>query len=229
MKLVINSHVNYKYPLKIFLNSLLDSGFTNLKDIILVISGAPTQIAPRIINAKQLCDSFPDIELCIIEMQINNFDYTGYHALHLYKDDPMILDTSYLYVLDTCTFDLDFGEKYKTFKIKHRGVATCAAPHSNICMFDRQVIFNYGDNFFTPITKQEAIDLEFGRSLTKNGREIKSITSFGKFINIGNRVHFGEKDIYNTLHPRQGFNYPYFGINKWIFWGRNGDIYGKIN
>ena len=38
----------------------------------------------------------------------------------------------------------------------------------------------------------------------------------------------GKVDIYHTGAPRDKFVYPYFGIEKYVFWGYSGDVTGNI-
>lgn len=228
MKIVINSNIHYKKPISILLKSLFDSGFSNFDDVIIVRSQSVDK-EPCRVCAKEVCPELPDhVNVVLIEMEMNNFDYNAYHALNLYKDNFLIKDDSYLYVLDTSTFDADFGEKYKNIRVGPSTVLTYNTPHSNICAFGRKVIDNYGDNFSVPLLKSEAIGLEFGRHLFKQEKEIRPITFFGEFKSLGGRLMMETFDIYQTSHPRVKAYYPYFGISKWILWGRNGDITGNV-
>jgi hypothetical protein len=230
MKIVINSNINYKKPVQVLLESLCESGFYEFNDVVLVVSQCEDQIGPEIINVNEVIQDLrlPNIEVCVVRMQMNNFDYSGYHALHMYKNDPLIEDEGYLYVLDTSTFDEDFFDKYSDLKPEKGGVVTCFHPHSNICMIDREVVSNYGDNFSTILTKGEAIHLEWNNEINKCGKTVKGITQFGKFVSTGDRIMMGAEDIYGTGHPRVRVNYPAFGINKWILWGQNGDMTGQL-
>lgn len=220
MKIVINSNIHYKKPLKIFFDSLCRSGFDRFEDIILVMSQSPDQIGPIKEKIKNILPISLDIELCFIQMQMNNFDYCGYHALNIYKDDPLVFDNEYLYVLDTSTFDADFPDRYSRLKVEDSTIITCDPPHSNICMFDRKVVDNYGDNFSIKLNKAQAVNLELHSS--------RNIISFGKFVSFGKRIIMETFDIYDTSYPRVRANYPYFGINKWILWGKDGDITGEL-
>lgn len=227
MKIIINSNVHYKKPVTTLFHSLKDAGFNRFGDVVLVMSQSSAQVGPRRVNVREILPEAPEAEICLVEMEMNNFDYSGYQALHMYIDDPMIRDEGYMYILDTSTADPDFPEKYATLSPSKSSVTTCHHPHSNICVFDREVILNYGDNFSIPLTKGEAIHLEFGE-LHKEGRHVKGITAFGNFISIGHRVMLETFDIYSTGHPRVRAHYPSFGINKWILWGRNGDFTGEV-
>jgi len=229
MKIVINSNINYSRPVKTLFKSLVDIGFDRIEnDVVLVVSQSEVQKPPKKNNLREVFADAPDLEVCVIGMEMNNFDYSGYHALHLYGDDPLVKDDSYLYVLDTSTFDESFKDKYSDISPGKSCVKTCWRPHSNICAFGSEVVKNYGDNFSTILTKKEAIELEWGETITKNGRVVKGILEFGEFVHAGERLSLETQDIYETSYPRVRFHYPFFGISKWILWGINGDMTGEI-
>jgi hypothetical protein len=227
MKIIINSNINYKKALYVNLKSLLSTGFDRFNDIVLVISQSTHDEGPKKININKFISDTPSFEICVIQMKMNNFDYCGYHALNIYKNDDLVYDNSYLYILDTCTYDNDFLNKYLKLNIKKSTVVTCYHPHSNICAFDKDVVDSYGDNFRVPLTKREAIHLECGE-LIKNEKLIRGITSFGTFESIGPRIMMENLDIYDTGHARVRAHYPYFGVNKWILWAKNGDMTGNV-
>lgn len=228
MKILINSNINYRKPLGILLKSLCESGFKKLSDVIVVVSQSKEDIGPRMENAQYLCDEILDIEVCVINCVLNNFDYSAYNSLAMYIDNPMIKDHSYFHVLDTSTFDEDFMGKISSIVVGDQDVLSCFHPHSNTCFFGRKVALNYGDNFSIPISKLEAIRLEYGDVLIKDGKHIKEIGKFGNFIGAGDRVEMESKDIYGTGYPRIRFKYPMFGLSKWVLWGQNGDITGEL-
>ena len=233
MKLVINSNINYKKPLRMLLESLQDSGFKDFEDVVLVISQSPQQKGPATRNVGEILQipawqKTHDLNVTTIEMQMNNFDYAGYHALNLYKNHPLVADYDYFYVLDTSTFEPRFPEKYKKFKSVGPAIITCEPPHANTCVIGREVVDNYGDNFSIELTKQEAIRLEFGLEVAKKSRRIKSINEFGFSVKTKNRQRMELRDIYGTGYPRTRVHYEDFGINKWILFDMNGDMTGKV-
>lgn len=228
MKIVINSNVHYRKPVSVLIKSMTDIGFQHFESIILVVSQSAADVPPRKVQLREIVPEAPDVEICVIEMTMNNFDYAGYHALHLYKDDPLVAAPAYLYIMDTCTVAQDFSDKYAALQVDKDVVTTCPAPHSNICAFGCDVVTNYGDNFGTPLTKDEAVAVEFERPVIKDGKVISGILSFGKFVKAGDRIGIENLDIYGTGHLRHRALYDFFGINKWILMFRTGDMTGYV-
>ena len=76
----------------------------------------------------------------------------------------------------------------------------------------------YGDSFKGNYTKKQALNFELKGGLFK----------FGNVKHLRRRKETGEEDVYMSGHPRKKFFYPDFEITKFILWGRNGDITGKL-
>jgi len=250
MKIVINSNVRYKKPLAVLLQSIYDSGFQAFENIIIVMSQSAKNTPPMRVNAQEFIPDAPNIEICLIEITMNSFDFTGFHSLYIYSEHPLIKTDYYLYLLDTCTVDLTFAEKYNNIITENKIIQIMTTykeidiisyhhpiytrivsydfPQSSIFMFDKYVILNYQNNFSIPLTKREGLSIEDGKPIIKRGRVIKPLKSFGQFTSLGQRIRTETKDIYNTKYPRTGFYYPRFGITKWILLGQNGDFTGKV-
>ena len=226
MKLVVNSNINYKKPLSKMIESLINSGFKKFDDVIVVMGQCENDEGPRKIKISEISGLSSNEQVTLIKMKLNNFDYTGYHALHLHSSHPLVISDWYMYVLDTVTFTSDFLFFLEKASLDSEELLITKKPHSNICAFGCGVVNNYGDNFGTEINKDEAIRLEFEEEIQKN---IKGICSFGRISHVRSRVLLGNKDIYKTGFARRGFYYPDFGINKWIFWGSCGDITGSVS
>jgi hypothetical protein len=226
MKLIINSNINYKKPLSKMLESLIASGFSRFEDVVVVIGECGSDDEPRKIKISEISNLSCDEEVIVVRMKLNNFDYTGYHALHVHSQHPLLISEWYMYTLDTVTFT----DRFLTFLVKSNPsseeILIPQSPHSNICAFGSGVIKNYGDNFGVELDKNEAIRLEFDKSISKN---VKSISNFGKITRVLSRTPAGQYDIYETGFPRKAFYYPEFGLNKWIFWGGCGDITGNVS
>jgi len=203
-------------------------GFCRFDALVVVISQSCADEPPRKMSLQEILPAAPDVEICVIKMMMNSFDYAGYHALHLYKNDPLVVAPAYLYLMDTCTVTPEFNNAYATLRVEKNAVHTCPPPHSNICAFDAAVVTNYGDNFCTPLTKNEAVSVEFEQSVFKNGKEIAGILNFGRFVNNGARIGMNNVDIYDTGHLRHRVRYPQFGVDKWIFMFKTGDITGAV-
>lgn len=228
MKIVVNSNKNYSKALRFLFESMVYYGFSRFSDIVVVVSQSDSDSEPHLVPISSLVPFRLGHEVVAISMKMNNFDYTGYHALHLYKDHPLVSDDGYLYMLDTVTVDEDFAAKYESLKPIKNSVFSCHHPHSNICLFGRETIDMYGDNFAVPVTKREAILMEHGQTIVRDGRAVKSISQFGNFVSHEPKVRLRTLDIYKTSHPRTRFRYPMFGLSKWVFLYKSGDMTGKI-
>jgi hypothetical protein len=225
MKLVINSNVNYEKPLRKLFLSLRGAGFRDYKNIIVVRGQSESDEEPKKVKISKVVKLGIRDELTLINMRLNNFDYTGYHALNVYKEHPLVSSDWYMYILDTVTVNSLFVSFINSACPDPDELMITMRPHSNICAFGSEVIKNYGNNFGTPLTKDEAIRLEFDSPIEKN---VASISRFGRITQMNTRYLVGEADIYGTGHPRKNLYYPDFGLSKWIFWGRTGDILGDV-
>jgi len=229
MKIVINSNTHYTKQLATLIKSMIDVGFRRFEALVVVVSQSPVDVPPRKIQLREILPEAPAAEICIIEMAMNSFDYTGYHALHLYKNDPLVAAPCYLYLMDTCTVTPEFNNAYATLRVEKHEVTTCEPPHSNICAFGADVVTSYADNFGAPLTKDEAVAVEFETAVVKDGKEITGILQFGWFVRSGDRVGMDNADIYGTGHLRHRARYPQFGVDKWIFMFKTGDVTGAIS
>jgi hypothetical protein len=231
MKLVINSNLFYKKALNILFRSLQKVNFTKFEDIILVISQYEN-IGPRIKKIKEVTDVNLDNEITVICMAMNNFDYTAYHALYTWRYHRLIIDKSYLYILDTTTFHPSFNEKYKILEsiVKNYQLHIISGPHSNICAFGGNVIDLYADNFKNIMTKEQAITLECSGNTIENSKGIKinTIKHFGEIVSYPKRTFAIKKDLYDNGIERSAYYYEKFGLYKWILEHKNGDFLGKI-
>lgn len=226
MKIVINSHIKYSKARQVLFESLFKTGFSDKKNIIVVLSGSENDKDPYI----------SDHGYVIIESKLNNFDYNAYHMLYLYKDHALIKDDFYLYLHDTVTFDIVFNSTFKKIKRLLRNVPLNQVfiPntfHSNICLLGKNVIDEYKDNFSLSLSKEEAIYLELHPFYNKNNKIIYNISNYGSKYTISDRVEIEYPqsspngiDIYKNGNPRKGFYYPFFSIYKWVLWGQNGDF-----
>lgn len=90
MKIVINTNNYYKIPLKHLMVSILNSGFQNFKDIIIVFSESEINEGPKLINLSELIDVNTDKQVVVIRLTLNNYDYAGFAALHLFKNHELV-------------------------------------------------------------------------------------------------------------------------------------------
>jgi hypothetical protein len=231
MKLVINSNLFYKKALNILFGSLQKVNFTRFEDIILVISQYK-DIGPRVKKIKEVTDLDLDNKITVICMEMNNFDYSAYHALYTWRWHNLIIDKSYFYILDTTTFHPSFNEKYETLEsiVKNYSLHIISGPHSNICVFGGNVIDKYADNFKNIMTKEQAIILEcLGESIQSSQEaRVDSIKHFGEVVSYPRRIFVSKKDLYNNGIERSAYYYESFGLYKWILGHKNGDFLGNI-
>lgn len=232
MKIIINSHAGYEKPLNLLFNSMIDAGFTDFADeVILVVGGAKKNRGPKRRDISKIFPTLPSIICTVILTRMNNFEYTGFHMLHVHRDHVLVRSTRYLFLMDTCTVGRFFMKKYKRCK---EYVPLIEEPNwihsvsnryvSNICLFSRNVVLLYGDNFKKQLTKEEAIKVEGGRKV----RGVKPLWAFGHRLHSSSRRSRKHKrDIYGTGEIRTGFWYPIFGVIKWVFLGGKGDVLGK--
>jgi hypothetical protein len=226
VKLVVNSNINYRKPLGALFDSLLEIGFEKFEEVVVVVGGH-LDLPPRMESVSAISDCGSDAKVVVVGMKINNYDYTGYHALNMYINDPMLSSDGYFYSLDTVTFEQSFVPFFRSLSLGGDELRITGRPHSNICAFGPKVVQNYGENFGITLDKDEAIRLEYEMEIP--GKTIKGISSFGELKKCRTRIPVGEADIYGTGIPRKGFLYPDFGMIKWILWGKNGDIVGDLN
>jgi hypothetical protein len=231
MKLVINSNLFYRKALNLLFRSLKKVNFTRFKDIILVISQYEN-FSPRIKKIKEITDLNFDDEITVVGMAMNNYDYTAYHALYTWRYHRLIIDKSYLYILDTTTFDYSFNDKYNFLNdtIGDHELHIVKGPHANTCAFGGHIIDKYTNNFKTIVNKAEAIYLECGSSSIYNTEniQINSIKNYGNIKFYDSRIFTMKKDIYNNGIERSAYYYRDFGLYKWILEHQNGDFFGKI-
>jgi hypothetical protein len=127
VKIVINSHVKYKLPLSVLLQSIIESdlGFEDIGDsssggqrlswdVIVSLAGCEQDVPPRRVLVSEVADlsAVPAAPLVpyvtVVRSQLNSFDWTAKAALFKYMDDPLIASDYYFYILDTSKVDKNF-------------------------------------------------------------------------------------------------------------------------
>lgn len=224
MKIVINSHIDYKKPREKLFDSLEKTGWQKYIDVILILSGSKN-------------NSYPHIEDKIVKVYSdkNNYDYNAYDVLYLHQNHALIKDDFYLYLHDTVTFEKDFLDKFSYLNdyLKNKSLDTILINngfHSNICVIGSNVINNYKNNFSQfVLTKKQAVELETKYQIKKENKTMFNIIKFGLPSYVKERVYVETSDIYDTGFLRECFLYSKFGIFKWVCWGYYGDIlYNKL-
>lgn len=221
MKLVINSNVYYNFPATCLLNSLKRNNFGRMNDIILVISESTDDVPV----SKKI--DMLNCSITIVKTKDNMFDWSGFNILHEYKEHPLIASDSYFYLLDSSTVGPNFQKRFEYYEkllSNSRFIMAPQRPNSNICVFGKQIIDEYQNNFNgMKISKKDAIALELHNIFIKD-RLVKNIFEYGKFYETKNREFMGYNDIYKTNVPRAVFYYPDFDVYKYIRWGGFGEI-----
>lgn len=201
-------------------------------DVILVVGGCDQDIEPTIMDVREIFPEAPSVRCCVIQTKFDNWEYTGFHMLHIYKDHPLVFSDRYLTIHDTCTVGADFVTKYNNCKVWQppepnkkawifsvQGIKVSRL--SNIYLFSRRVVLNYNDNFKTKLTKGEAVDVE-GRKTIKG---VRPLIHFGESFGAPTpRQIFMPKDIYDTGYPRLPHWFPVFGVTKWVLLHWYGDF-----
>ena len=233
MKLVINSNMRYVVPLSSLIESLINTGWKRMNDIIIVRGGARSDwVGKRLIREVTTLKSNDSILVC--DVQLENFDYHGFVALQRYESHPQISDDWYMYVLDTVTFTDGFPQAFDSFVtnrehlLKYKDgvelstIFTCALPNSNICVFNKAFIPRYRTVFESRVmTKKEAMELECGHRVDK----IKPVPAYAENKQpLARRECKGQVDCYNTGFQRDVWFYPDLCLNKYILWGMAGDL-----
>jgi len=228
MKLVINSNIFYKKALDFALQSLLRIDFQFDIDVIIVMSQSGFDREPHKVKIKDISSANSDRDITLINMNMNNMDWTGFHALNIYKNHPLILDDTYLYVPDTVQFTHAFNRLYKQLNCRHNDILINQGANGSVCCFGRGVIDSYRNNFKTILTKAQSVEIEFGGSLQVDGKTVSSLIHFGNVIHLSPREELGESDIYETGYPRIAVVHPDLGIIKYVLSNRHGDFHGRV-
>lgn len=242
-KIVINTNTRYKKALRVCLDSMLDAGFKEFENVIIVISGSEEAKEPRRESLSWIFQDLPNFECTVIETKMDNFEYTSFHMLYVYKDHRLIDSERYLFMMDTCTVGKHFVPKFNRckhdnflnnpevsdFRGKEPGawLYSCRGKYaSNIYLFNKGLVLNYKNNFAKKLDKAGAVLLEGGRTLIAG---VKPLKSFGTLIVFRNRrKKIDCKDIYGNNAPRWSHWYEPFGIFKWILLHHHGDFDGKV-
>jgi len=254
LKLIINSHVKYGIPLCVAIESLVTVNFTRFRDVVVVIGGSDT-IAAMPLETKRLVDDMMSIGIFVIPTPKGNGDVTALTTLYDYRQDARVKADSYLYTSDTIKFIDTFPAKFDKLasSVGPAEIRAYYAPDSFVTHFGNEVVGRYGRNFDTHLNKSEGLCLEQryrvrGVTPLVSGRSSSfadKVTLLGSRtqgnIDSNGKLHyrrtyremfrpslsFGE-DVYRTNLQRTSACYRFFGICKYILWGRSGDIDGHI-
>ena len=228
MKIVINSNIFYKKALDFALTSLLRIDFQFDIDVIIVMSQSGFDHEPRKVKIKDISSVNSDREITLVNMSMNNMDWTGFHALNIYKKHPLIQDDSYLYVPDTVQFIYVFNRLYKQLNCRHNDILINQGGNGSVCCLGRGVIDSYANNFKTILTKAQSVKIEYGGPLQVDGKTVLGLIHFGNVIYLSPREQLGVSDVYETGYPRIALAHPDLGIIKYVLNNRHGDFHGKV-
>lgn len=220
MKLVINTNVNYKIALNTLLQSLVDINFKAWDHVIVVLSGSDTDASPYKEQLKNISSIDNSSEVVVIKSKMDNYDYTGFHCLHLYKSDILLDSEYYFYALDTMIMTEDFLTTFYDFPFKKEGKEVYRPDgfFSNIVLFKKELVDRYKENFNFIVNKREATVLEKHGVYERNGKKVFRVDRFGELEILNKREKIKPAmDVYNIGYKRRRFLYPDFGIIKFIF------------
>lgn len=229
MKLVINSNIHYKNPLKILFESILKSDINDFKNIIVVISQTD-EYEPKLTKISEITNIDSDIEVITVGNTHNSYDYGGFNALWKYKEHHLIKSKTYLYIHDTCEVDSNFWSK--TVQINHLlklyTIVGYGDWSANIIAFTSKLISRYNNTFDTEISKSDAVLGEMG-VMIKYKKLFMGFHSYMGYKKIENRKLLTKNSTKYSNRGRHAFYYESFGITKYVFMEYTGDISNKIN
>lgn len=239
LKITINTNIKYGKSLSMLLWSMINKGYKDFKDVIIVVSGYKEETKePFIGKIGEIFpeNELPDIECCIILTEMENWEYTAYHMLYVYREHPLVKSERYISLMDTCIVDKTFAgkiNKLKEFVPENAGGAWiygCKGIRvSNMYLFSREVVLNYKNNFETLVNKVDAVLMESGGCVENNGVEVCGIHNFGEFFDCGHhKRRLAAVDIYDTGYPRTPFFFEFLGVTKYIMLMWHGDMIGKL-
>lgn len=213
LRLVINSHVDYRSTLAVLLQSLQDAHFQHFNETIVVMGGAPQAAAP----------ARGDLGITFANVTTNGYDFNGLAALEQYADSPLVRATAYLYIHDTCTVSPSFPRKFAALDVGPGDLLQPPRPNANIRAFGRDVLQRTGTTFMRDFTKEEPLKWE------RHGKPHLDFEQFATHVvALHHRIdEHKEVDRYNTGHKRRTFYYDDLGVYKYVFWGKHGDILVK--
>jgi len=221
IKLIVNSDVRYSAPLQALFDSLDKVSFNRWNDVIVMRGSASNNSDPFTPDTK-----YGKLGVKYINLELSSFDYHGLSGLHSHHNDPHVKADVYFYIHDTVLANSTFPRKFDLmastdkFEARHPPF-----PFNNICVFGSGVVETYGGQFDAPVTKERGIWIE-----RDEDNEVRNVVTFAKtqtllekMIRPGNTV-----DVYHTGYPRGALYFPSYGITKYGFWGRFGDLTGNI-
>lgn len=238
LKITINTNVAYGKQLSILIRSMHDSGYNDFRNLIIVVSGSSQDKEPYIGSIKEIFPDyeFPNIECCIVLAKMENFEYTAYHMLYVYREHDLVISKRYISLMDTCIVDHTFKDKIKYLSnftpkgAKGAWLYGCKGYRvSNLFLFSRDVVLNYKNNFETLVDKVTAVYLEGGSCESVKEKEICGLHNFGEFFDTGgHRRRLAAEDIYGTGIPRTPYYFNFLGLKKYVMLMWQGDIKGDL-
>ena len=218
MKIVINAFDPWEISRRVCLQSLVENTtFSNYNNVIIVLGGSTYDMEPTLCPIHDITHLTYDYNIVVIRTTINSIDVNALNMLNIYKHHPLIKTTSmYFHSLDTITFNTDFVERMFNFPFipELKGCIYSEKPAcSAIMIFDHDFIELYNTNFNTPMSKRDAITLEHNMGVVKN---VIPYYRFGKHFVVGEKLHLGSANPYNSNDERRVKNYAMYGITKYL-------------
>jgi len=224
-KLLINSNAHYDIARNKLLASLVNSGFSSFCDVIVVLGGSQADSEPYTPS-----DEYGKRGVTYIDVKLDSFDYHGFSGLYYHREHPRVKAGRYMFIHDTVLVNKSFPEAFNSFSwVGPDEIYHSPAPFSNICVIGRKVVDSWNSNFDCPLTKAQAVALEFGREQFCNEQLVLPLSFFGKNKEGRERIDTGLNiDLYGTGYPRKAIYYPEFSLTKYFLFNRYGDLQGNL-
>lgn len=220
LRLVINSNEKYLNVgiFKILHDSILKSGFSGISDTLLVVGQSGEEIGPHRGVKGERNEGY-----MTITTKRSAQGYTGLLMLKRYRNSPEVRAHAYLYIHDTATVVENFPSIFDQLQVADNDLQVPKVDHASIIAFGYKFLCSpLLSQLDRDFSKREIVNMEMGDKIATLGGPgivLKRLPGWqgGDFV-----------DIYHTGAPRNKFLYPYFGIEKYVFWGHHGDLHGKI-
>jgi|TARA_B110000483_G_scaffold45582_1_gene56920 hypothetical protein len=223
MKFVVNTHISYRKPLRIFFESVKDSDLKReLWKNIIVVDNDTKKSAPRLVSLNEIIDTDIEAEVVHVGNEFNSYDMGAYNALNMYNEHELIRDDQYFMLHDTVSLRHNFYEVISAFfdnKFKDK-IIQYKPANSNIRIIGDKHVKEYGSQYDRPFTKEEAICIEL--SYNSKSFSVDHFYSFNEnedMVCLGNAPSAGRKSIYTKSLRRRVMLMEKFALEKYVLFG----------
>lgn len=202
-RLVMVSHVRYTKPLRLLMNSLAASGFSEFCRTVVVESGEREERGPERSG-----------NVTTIQTALDAYEYSGMAALRQHAAHPLVKAPAFFYLPVTSMASPNFVEFFDRVVGKLGDADVLASPSemdSNVIAFSPALLDSCGDQFQRRMNnKKDAMYAEATRAMRCGTPPERTK------LTASPRVLLGEADPYSTHAPRLVYHYPDFGIYKFV-------------